>query len=61
MSLMRKAGWAGQAAEWQKVGDLKVVRYRGRKESLGWGEWRAWRVWVDGREGVGGKDGGKGK
>jgi hypothetical protein len=43
---MRKAGWGGKKADWNKV-DLRVVRYQGRKVSLGYAEWRAWRDWVD--------------
>jgi AMMECR1 domain-containing protein len=45
VSLMRKAGWGGKKADWKKV-DLRVVRYQGRKVSLGYAEWRAWREWV---------------
>lgn len=47
MSLMRKAGWKGRSAEWRDVKGLSVVRYEGKKASLGWAEWRAWRDWVD--------------
>lgn len=50
VSLMRKAGWTGRSSEWKKVGDLKVVRYEGKKASVGYEEWREWRDWVDGKE-----------
>ncbi|OAG24436.1 hypothetical protein CC77DRAFT_927921 [Alternaria alternata] len=46
VSLMRKAGWNGKKADWNKV-SLRVVRYQGKKVGLGWGEWRSWRDWVD--------------
>ncbi len=46
VSLMRKAGWMGRKERWEEVG-LDVVRYQGKKESLGWGEFRRWREWVD--------------
>jgi uncharacterized protein (TIGR00296 family) len=47
VSLMRKAGWNGRKDEWRKVADLKVVRYQGRKASLGYPEWREFRDWVE--------------
>lgn len=50
VSLMRKAGWAGRSGEWKKVADLRVVRYQGRKESVGYKEWKEWRVWVEAEE-----------
>lgn len=50
MSLMRKAGWKGRSAEWRDVKGLEIVRYEGKKASLGWAEWRAWRSWVEGFE-----------
>ncbi|KAI9777428.1 MAG: hypothetical protein M1835_005238 [Candelina submexicana] len=50
ISLMRKAGWIGRKEEWRKVGDLKVVRYQGRKVSVGYEEWREWRDWCDGTD-----------
>jgi uncharacterized protein (TIGR00296 family) len=46
VSLMRKAGWSGRKDDWQKVG-LKVVRYQGKKVSLGYEEWKEWRDWVE--------------
>ncbi|KAI9822451.1 MAG: hypothetical protein M1827_000170 [Pycnora praestabilis] len=46
-SLMRKAGWSGRKDDWRKVGDLKVVRYQGRRVGVGYREWREWRDWVD--------------
>lgn len=47
VSLMRKAGWKGRKEEWQRVGDLKVVRYQGKKVSVEWEEWRDWRAWAE--------------
>lgn len=46
VSLMRKAGWSGKKDEWKKV-NLKVVRYQGKKVSLGYGEWKEWKRWVE--------------
>ena len=54
---MRKAGWGGRREKWAEVGDLKVVRFQGMAESVGWEEYRRWREWVvkreKGEEGVG--------
>jgi hypothetical protein len=50
---MRKAGWGGRREKWAEVADLKVVRFQGKAESLGWEEYRAWREWV--KRGEGGK------
>lgn len=47
VSAMRKAGWGGRKEKWSEVGDLKVVRFQGKAESVGWGEFRRWREWVD--------------
>lgn len=47
ISLMRKAGWAGKEEKWMEVGDLKVVRYQGKKESVEFEEYAAWRKWVE--------------
>jgi AMME syndrome candidate gene 1 protein len=47
LSLMRKAGWSGRREKWKEVGDLKVVRYQGKKESVDYEEYRKWRDWVD--------------
>ncbi|KAI9845053.1 MAG: hypothetical protein M1838_001910 [Thelocarpon superellum] len=47
VSLMRKAGWDGGKDDWDRVGDLEVVRYQGKKESMTYSEWLAWREWVD--------------
>jgi uncharacterized protein (TIGR00296 family) len=47
LSLMRKAGWLGRRERWREVGDLKVVRYQGKKESVDYEEYRRWREWVD--------------
>lgn len=46
VSLMRKAGWNGRSSEWRSVRDLGVVRYQGRKATVGWREWGEWRGWV---------------
>lgn len=51
LSLMRKAGWLGRRDKWREVGDLKVVRYQGKKESVDYDEFRKWREWVEGRGG----------
>lgn len=52
VSLMRKAGWTGRREEWERVQDLNVVRYQGRRATLGYNGWREWRDWVEetGRE-----------
>jgi AMMECR1 domain-containing protein len=47
VSLMRKAGWSGRREKWSEVQDLKVVRFQGVAETVGWGEFREWRDWVD--------------
>lgn len=50
-SLMRKSGWRpkGRETGWRDVkGGVDVVRYEGRKATLGWEEWRSWRAWVQG-------------
>ncbi|KAI9834206.1 MAG: hypothetical protein M1819_003044 [Sarea resinae] len=47
ISLMRKAGWSGRRDEWQKVADLKAVRYQGRRVGVDYADWKAWRAWVD--------------
>ncbi len=54
VSLMRKAGWSGRREEWQTVGDLQIVRYQGKRASLGYREWQEWRDWVDEPGGVDG-------
>lgn len=46
MSAMRKAGWSGRREKWREVGQLTVVRYQGRKESVSWKEYNEWRLWV---------------
>lgn len=46
VSLMRKAGWVGRSREWREVTGLTVVRYQGKKTSLGYDEWKAWRNWI---------------
>lgn len=60
VSLMRKAGWEGPRARWREAaeaGGMKLVRYRGDKEAVSYGEYKAWREWVD--ECSGEKEGGK--
>lgn len=52
VSLMRKAGWEGGGlrANWREVaerGGMRVERYRGDKEEVAWGEYKAYRDWVD--------------
>ncbi|EAA30739.1 hypothetical protein GE21DRAFT_1275767 [Neurospora crassa] len=49
VSLMRKAGWEGSKSRWREV-ELRVVRYQGKKEKLGYEEYKAWRDWVDGKK-----------
>ena len=46
MSLMRKAGWGGRRDKWTEVGDLKVVRFQGAAETVGYDEFKRWREWV---------------
>jgi uncharacterized protein (TIGR00296 family) len=46
VSLMRKAGWDGPKHSWQDV-PLKVVRYQGKKQKLGYQEYKDWRDWAD--------------
>jgi uncharacterized protein (TIGR00296 family) len=47
LSLMRKAGWWGRREKWREVGDLKVVKYQGKKESVDYEEYRKWKEWVE--------------
>ncbi|KAL3426361.1 hypothetical protein PVAG01_03152 [Phlyctema vagabunda] len=47
VSLMRKAGWIGKKDRWNEVGDLKVVRFQGKAESLDFTEYKAWKEWVE--------------
>ena len=54
-SLMRKAGWVGKKDEWKKLNSLEIVRYEGKKVSLGYGEWKEWRDWVSSKEEKGGR------
>lgn len=49
LSLMRKAGWLGRREKWKDVGDLKVVRYQGKKESVDYEEYRKWKEWGEGQ------------
>lgn len=51
ISLMRKAGWSGRKEDWRKVADLKVVRYQGKKVTMGYEEWITWRRWAE-RQGL---------
>ena len=48
-SLVRKAGWTGRRG-WREVGDLKVVRYQGRKESVEYEEFKKFREWIERRD-----------
>ncbi|KAL2186308.1 hypothetical protein L209DRAFT_710369, partial [Thermothelomyces heterothallicus CBS 203.75] len=48
VSLMRKAGWVGKKDRWTEI-QLNVVRYQGKKESLGYAEFKRWRDWVEGK------------
>ena len=47
ISLMRKAGWTGRSSEWEKVADLKCIKYQGLKADIRYQVWRQWRDWVD--------------
>ena len=47
VSLMRKAGWGGRREKWSEVEDLKVVRFQGMCESVGYEEYKQWREWVE--------------
>jgi uncharacterized protein (TIGR00296 family) len=47
ISLMRKAGWNGRREDWRKVPNLNVVRYQGRRTSLGYSEWVEWKEWIE--------------
>lgn len=47
VSAMRKAGWGGRKEKWAEVGDLKVTRFQGKAESVGWVEYKTWREWVE--------------
>ncbi|KAI9759846.1 MAG: hypothetical protein M4579_002053 [Chaenotheca gracillima] len=50
ISLMRKAGWTGKEHDWQKVNDLRVIRYQGKAVHVGYQEYVSWRQWVDSRD-----------
>jgi AMME syndrome candidate gene 1 protein len=50
ISLMRKAGWPGRSSDWRNVGDLKCIRYEGKRADVDYHVWREWRTWVE-REG----------
>ncbi len=47
LSLMRKAGWGGKKEDWAKVNDMVIVRYQGRRATLGYTSWKEWRDWVE--------------
>ena len=47
LSLMRKAGWGGKKEDWTKVNDMVIVRYQGRRATLGYTSWKEWRDWVE--------------
>lgn len=44
-SLIRKAGWMGSRWRWRDL-DLKVTRYRGKKCSMQYAEYKKWKDWV---------------
>ncbi|POR31590.1 AMME syndrome candidate [Tolypocladium paradoxum] len=44
-SLTRKAGWMGSRSRWQDL-DLKVTRYRGKKCSMEYPEYKKWKDWA---------------
>lgn len=46
-SLVRKAGWSGRKGDWRTVQNLELVRYEGKKVSLGYGNYKDWRDWVE--------------
>ncbi|KAG6002847.1 hypothetical protein E4U21_002732 [Claviceps maximensis] len=48
-SLIRKAGWIGGRSKWKTL-ELKVTRYRGRKASLNYPEFKKWRDWLASRQ-----------
>lgn len=47
VSLMRKGGWSGKTEKWKEVGDLKVIRFQGKLESVKYEEYRRWKEWAD--------------
>ena len=52
ISLMRKAGWDGRREDWQKVSNMRLVRYKGFKVAVSYSTWRVWRDWVEEQSGV---------
>ncbi|KJZ77171.1 hypothetical protein HIM_03492 [Hirsutella minnesotensis 3608] len=44
-SLIRKAGWVGSRSRWKDL-DLKVTRYRGKKCSMEYPDYKKWKEWV---------------
>ncbi|GAB0137264.1 hypothetical protein EsDP_00005537 [Epichloe bromicola] len=44
-SLVRKAGWVSGRSGWKAL-DLKVTRYKGRKATLDYQEFKRWREWL---------------
>lgn len=44
-SLVRKAGWVGSRGRWTDL-DLKVTRYRGKKCSMAYPEYKQWKDWM---------------
>jgi uncharacterized protein (TIGR00296 family) len=50
VSLMRKAGWGGKKEKWMEVNDMRVVRFQGLAESLGYEDFRRWREWVEAKK-----------
>lgn len=47
ISLMRKAGWSGRSSDWRKAGDLRCVRYQGKKAASDYRDWKRWRDWTN--------------
>jgi len=47
VSLMRKGGWTGKKDKWREVEDMKVVRFQGFVESVGYEEFKDWRKWEE--------------
>jgi len=50
ISLMKKGGWSGKRDKWREVGDMKVVRYQGKKESADYEEFERFKTWVNNKK-----------
>ncbi|PHH70043.1 hypothetical protein CDD83_5533 [Cordyceps sp. RAO-2017] len=44
-SLIRKSGWVGNRARWKDL-DLRVTRYRGKKCSVEYAQYKKWKDWM---------------